>query len=152
MDVDSPITPPTSSPVFMVSALTGDGVADLRTFLFDLAKQSRHPWIADAHEECDDGPGGRVKEVVREKLFTYLHREVPYRVFLDDPVSLMPAAGSSDDLAAEVLLMVGTESHLRIVRTVLPRIREAAERDLKQIFGHPVQVHIKVKHRKKYRL
>jgi GTP-binding protein Era len=62
--------------VFMSSALTGDGVKDLRDYLLSCT----HPgvWEYSLTEHSDQTQMELVEDVVREKLFLHLHREIPY--------------------------------------------------------------------------
>ena len=65
-------------PVFSVCAFDGDGVEALVASLSRLSLPRQ--WEYSASTATDLSPLERVTEVIREKLFTYLHREVPYGV------------------------------------------------------------------------
>lgn len=64
------------SDIFMVSALTGDGIDDLRTYLLDSAKP--RDWQYERHmytsHKCED----IIKQTVRAKLMDILPHEIPY--------------------------------------------------------------------------
>jgi GTP-binding protein Era len=61
---------------FMISAATGDGVADLRTHLAGLMPEG--PWLF-AEDDLSDLPERLLAaEVTREQLFLKLHDELPY--------------------------------------------------------------------------
>lgn len=62
--------------VFMVSALTGDGVSDLSLFL--AAAVPEGPWHFPGDQLSDMPQRLLAAEIVREKLFLQLHQELPY--------------------------------------------------------------------------
>lgn len=64
--------------VFYVSALRSSGVPDLRRYLIDAATPGQ--WTVAAGSSTDQSPAQLAREIVREKLFHYLHQEVPYDV------------------------------------------------------------------------
>jgi GTP-binding protein Era len=62
---------------FMVSALSGDGVDDLRRWL--AAHLPEGPWLYP-EDQISDAPLRRLAaEITREKLYLRLHEEVPYQ-------------------------------------------------------------------------
>jgi small GTP-binding protein len=67
---------PNFSHVFMVSALTGDGVDDLKNFLFSSAKPGE--WKFPADVITTQKPETLVMMTVKEKLLDHLEREIPY--------------------------------------------------------------------------
>ena len=62
---------------FMVSALTGDGVADLKAWL--AAHAPAGPWHYPADQVSDAPLRSLAAEVTRERLFMRLHQELPYQ-------------------------------------------------------------------------
>lgn len=63
--------------VFMISALTGDGVDDLKGWLAN--KVPEGPWLYPEDQITDAPMRMLAAEVTREKLFLRLHDELPYR-------------------------------------------------------------------------
>ena len=61
---------------FMISAATGDGVADLRAYLAGLMPQG--PWLFAEDDLSDLSERLLAAEVTREQLFLNLHDELPY--------------------------------------------------------------------------
>lgn len=61
---------------FMISALTGDGVADLRSYL--AASMPPGPWLYPEDQAADLPMRLLAAEVTREKLYLRLHEELPY--------------------------------------------------------------------------
>jgi len=62
--------------VFMVSALTGDGVRDVVAYLAD--EMPAGPWLYPADHVSDLPLRVLAAEITREKLFARLHDELPY--------------------------------------------------------------------------
>jgi GTPase len=66
---------------FMISALTGDGVADLRRHLAERMPQG--PWHSPEDQAADVPLRSLAAEVTREKLFLRLHDELPYSLTVE---------------------------------------------------------------------
>jgi GTPase len=62
--------------VFMISGLTGDGVADLKQHLASLAPPG--PWLFPEEQVSDAPERWLAAEVTREQVFLQLHDELPY--------------------------------------------------------------------------
>jgi GTPase len=62
---------------FMISALTGDGVADLKDWLAQRVPPG--PWLYPEDQITDAPLRQLAAEVTREKVYLYLHNELPYR-------------------------------------------------------------------------
>jgi GTPase len=62
--------------VFMLSALTGDGVADLKRHLAENTPEG--PWLFPADQLSDAPERWLAAEVTREQVFLQLHDELPY--------------------------------------------------------------------------
>ena len=62
--------------VFMISATTGDGVADLKTYLS--AAMPEGPWHYPADQLSDATDRMVAAEITREQLYLQLHAELPY--------------------------------------------------------------------------
>lgn len=63
--------------VFMISALTGDGVNDLKDWMAHTVPEG--PWLYPEDQITDAPMRMLAAEVTREKLFVRLHDELPYR-------------------------------------------------------------------------
>jgi GTP-binding protein Era len=66
---------------FMISALSGDGVADLRTALGDAVPAG--PWHYPEDQLADIPSRLLAAEITREKVFLQLHQELPYAVTVE---------------------------------------------------------------------
>jgi GTP-binding protein Era len=62
--------------VFMISALTGDGVTDLKRHLAAIVPSG--PWLFPADQLSDAPERWLAAEVTREQVFLQLHDELPY--------------------------------------------------------------------------
>jgi len=66
---------------FMISALTGDGVADLRRAL--AARLPEGPWMYPEEQLAEMPIRLLAAELTREQLFLQLHEELPYSVMVE---------------------------------------------------------------------
>ena len=62
---------------FMVSALTGSGVDDLKRWFADHAPEG--PWLYPEDQLSDAPQRHLAAEITREKLYLHLHQELPYQ-------------------------------------------------------------------------
>lgn len=69
------------SDVFMISALSGDGVGDLTKAL--VAKAPAGPWMFPEDELSDLPQRMLAAEITREKVFLQLHEELPYSITVE---------------------------------------------------------------------
>ncbi|WP_142846962.1 GTPase Era [Telmatospirillum sp. J64-1] len=67
--------------VFMVSAQTGDGVADLLKFFSGILPPG--PWLYPEDEVSDMPMRLLASEITREKVFLQLHQELPYSIAVE---------------------------------------------------------------------
>ncbi|XP_013789808.1 GTPase Era, mitochondrial-like [Limulus polyphemus] len=79
--VDTETGWPNFSRVFMISALDGNGVADLKTYFLETAHPSS--WLYHCSMVTDQSPLEVVQMAVREKILEYLPKEIPYNLNLD---------------------------------------------------------------------
>lgn len=67
--------------VFMISALTGDGVGDLKSYLAETVPPG--PWLFPDDQLTDAPLRQAAAEITREKLFMRLHDELPYALTVE---------------------------------------------------------------------
>ena len=65
----------------MISALTGDGVGDLKSYLAETV--SPGPWLFPDDQLTDAPLRQAAAEITREKLFMRLHDELPYALTVE---------------------------------------------------------------------
>ncbi|MCH9051235.1 MAG: GTPase Era, partial [Proteobacteria bacterium] len=69
------------SDTFMISAFTGDGVADLRAHLATIVPEG--PWLYDEDQLSDIPLRLLAAEITREQAFLQLHQELPYALTVE---------------------------------------------------------------------
>jgi GTP-binding protein Era len=129
---------------FMISALGGDGVADVRRWLADHAPEG--PWHYPADEVSDAPLRQLASEITREKLYLKLHQELPYQSTVETESWTERKDGS---VRIEQTVYVERESQRKIVLgksgQTIKAIGAAARRELAGILGHPVHLFLFVK-------
>jgi len=129
---------------FMISALTGDGVADLKTWLADRMPPS--PWLYPPDQMSDAPVRQLAAEITREKLFERLHQELPYHSTVETE-SWKELRGG--DIRVEQTIYVERESQRKIVigkgGQTLKAIGESSRREIAEIVEHKVHLFLFVK-------
>ena len=67
--------------ILMISALSGDGVAELADYIAKNLPQG--PWLFDPEQISDMPQRMWAAEITREKLFQQLHQELPYDTYVE---------------------------------------------------------------------
>ncbi|WP_374386219.1 GTPase Era [Sandaracinobacter sp.] len=131
---------------FMISALTGDGVADLKRALAAAVPQG--PWLFP-EEQLSDAPARMMSaELVREQLFLQLGQELPYSTAVVIEKFEERPDGSA---AVHAQILVERDSQKAIVvgarGSRVKAIGEAARKEMTELLGRPVHLflHVKVK-------
>jgi GTP-binding protein Era len=129
---------------FMISALTGDGVEDLKRHL--AARLPEGPWLYPPDQLADISERLLAAEVTREKLFLRLHEELPYASTVETESWQEQDDGS---VRIEQVIYVARDSQKPIVlgkggRTI-KAIGSAARGDLEQMLGRRVHLFLFVK-------
>jgi GTP-binding protein Era len=129
---------------FMISALTGDGVADLKTWLADRMPPS--PWLYPPEQMSDAPVRQLAAEITREKLFERLHQELPYHSTVETEVWKQLRHG---DLRIEQTIYVERESQRKILLgkggQTIKAIGEAARKEIAEIVDAKVHLFLFVK-------
>jgi GTP-binding protein Era len=95
---------------FMVSALTGDGIADLRKWL--AARVAEGPWHYPEDQLTDAPLRQLAAEITREQLYRRLHQELPYQSTVETEAWKELADGS---VRVEQTIYVERESQRKIM-------------------------------------
>jgi GTP-binding protein Era len=135
---------PLFSDTFMISAESGDGVADLVAELGRRMPEGPHHYPED---HITDAPQRFLAaEVTREHLFRHLHEEVPYSLtveteeweeFKDGSVKITQVVFIAKDGQKAIVIGKGGQK--------IKQIREAAQRELQQMLERPVHLFLFVK-------
>ena len=135
---------------FMLSALTGDGVADFAASLAALVPPG--PWLYP-EDEVSDMPGWLLAaEITREKLFWQLQQELPYSIAVETESWTWGKDGSA---RIEQVIYVEREGQRGIVigkgGQQLKRVGELARKEMQDAFERRVHLFLFVKVREKWR-
>jgi GTP-binding protein Era len=129
---------------FMISALTGDGVADLKTWLAE--RMPLGPWLYPEDQMSDAPMRQLAAEITREKLFERLHQELPYHSTVETESWKELRNG---EIRIEQTIYVERESQRKIVigkgGQTLRAIGEGARRDIAEIAETKVHLFLFVK-------
>lgn len=134
---------------FMISALKGDGVADLRKALAALMPAS--PWLYPEDQVSDAPIRMLAAEITREKIYDRLHEELPYRSTVETDQWQVRPDGS---VRIEQTIFVERESQRSIVlgkggRTI-KAIGQAARIDIAEAAETTVHLFLHVKVRENW--
>ena len=130
--------------IFMVSAATGDGVADLKATL--AARMPEGPWHFPEDQVSDATDRMLAAEVTREQLYLQLHAELPY----DSAIETERFEERDDGSAAiHQQILVARDSQKAIVLgkggARIRAIGEAARKELSTLLGRKVHLFLHVK-------
>ena len=135
--------------VFMVSAETGNGVRDLKSWL--AAHMPVSPYLFDPDDLSDMPLRLLAAETLREKLFLNLHQELPYQLTVETD-----NWNERDDGSVEVHLSiyVAREGHRGIILgkggQTIRRIGSAARKELEMALDRRIHLFAHVKYRKEW--
>ena len=128
-----------------VSAVTGDGIGELRDDLVSLLPEG--PTYYPVEQRTDLAPELQVAELVREKALQLTREEVPHAISVE-----------VDELGEKVVratIFVETESQKQIVvgkgGSVVKQIGTRARPEIEHVLGHPVFLELNVKARPRWR-
>ena len=129
---------------FMISALTGDGVADLRAALARAMPPG--PWLYPPDQAADTPRRLLAAEITREKLFMRLDRELPYAAAVETESWTERKDGSA---RIDQAILVRRASQRAIVLGAGGRrvkaIGESARAELERLFDRRVHLFLRVK-------
>ena len=130
--------------IFMVSALTGDGVADLRSWL--AARMPEGPWLYPEDQVSDAPMRQLAAEITREKLYARLHQELPYQSTVETDIWKELRSGA---VRIEQTIYVERDSQRKIVLgkggATIKAIGAEARRDIALALERPVHLFLFVK-------
>ena len=129
---------------FMISALSGDGVPDLKRWL--AAHAPGGPWLYPPDQISDAPLRQLAAEITREKLYLRLHQELPYQSTIETEVWKELKDGA---VRIEQTLYVERESQRKIVLgkggQTLKAIGTAARVEIAAAIEQPVHLFLHVK-------
>ena len=130
--------------VFFISALTGDGVPELKTAL--AAMMPAGPWHYPEDQVSDASERLLATEITREQLYRQLHEELPYDSAVRPEKYIQRADGSVE---IHQQIVVGRANQRAIVLGKggirIKAIGEAARKELSEVLGVKVHLFLHVK-------
>jgi GTP-binding protein Era len=134
---------------FMISALTGDGVADVKQWL--AANVPAGPWHYPEDQITDAPMRQLAAEITREKLYLRLHQELPYQSTVETEQWKELKDGA---VRIEQTIYVERESQRKIVLgkggATIKAIGAEARRDIAEMVESPVHLFLFVKVRERW--
>lgn len=135
--------------VFMISALTGDGVKDLSAYLANKAPAG--PWLFPPDQVSDAPMRYLAAEITREKLMLRLHQELPYASTVETTAWKELRKGR---VRIEQTIYVMRDSQKKIVLgkqgQTVKSISMEARKEISEILETPVDLFIFVKVRQNW--
>jgi len=134
---------------FMVSAISGDGVDDLRHTLAEMAPPGPFHYPED---QMSDAPMRHLAaEITREKIFRKLHQELPYQSTVETDSW---TERKDKSIRIEQTIFVERESQRKIVLgkggATIKAIGAESRKELTEIVGQPVHLFLFVKVRENW--
>jgi len=135
--------------LFMVSALSGDGVEDLKNYL--ASRMPPGPWLFPEDQIVDAPLRQWAAEMTREKMFLRLHEEIPYSSTVETTDWKQLKDGS---IRIEQTIFVERESQRKIVLgakgQAIKQISMEARREIAEGVETPVHLFLFVKVRENW--
>jgi GTPase Era involved in 16S rRNA processing len=130
--------------VFFVSALTGDGVAELKTRLANLMPEAA--WHYPEDQVSDASERLLAAEITREQLYRQLHDELPYDSAVR-PESYTPRKDGSVEIHQQIVIARDSQKGIVLGKggSKLKAIGEAARTELAALLGVTVHLFLHVK-------
>ncbi|MDE2135582.1 MAG: GTPase Era [Alphaproteobacteria bacterium] len=130
--------------VFMISALKGDGLADLAGWC--AAKMPEGPWLYPADQAADIPSRLLAAEITREKIYLRLHDELPYASAVETEKWEERKNGS---VKIDQVIYVQREGQKAIALgkggATIKAIGELARKEMEEVFGRRVHLFLFVK-------
>lgn len=132
------------SEVFMISALTGNGVDDFKEKIKSMMPEG--PFFYDTDQITDMPMRMFASEVVREKLFLNLRQELPYAITVETDSFVEDAKGN---IKIEATIYVEKEGQRKIILgksgSMIKNIGQSARFELEKILGVKVNLFLFIK-------
>ena len=130
--------------VFFVSALTGDGVPELKTRLAELMPESA--WHYPEDQVSDASERLLACEITREQIYRQLHDELPYDSIVR-PESYTARKDGSLEIHQQIVIARDSQKGIVLGKggSKLKSIGEAARKELAELLGVKVHLFLHVK-------
>jgi GTP-binding protein Era len=130
--------------IFMISAMKNDGVAEMLDSLAAVMPES--PYLFDAADATDVPDNLYLAELTREKIYRFIHQELPYHINV-----VTERVDVADDGVLDIYqkIVVASEGHKKIVvgrgGAQLKQIGTAARHDIQDQWGVNARLHLFVR-------
>ena len=130
--------------VFFISALTGDGVPELKARLAQLMPEG--PWHYPEDQVSDASERLLACEITREQLYRQLHDELPYDSTVR-PESYQSRKDGSIEIHQQIVIAKDSQKGIVLGKggSRLKAIGEAARKELSELLGVKVHLFLHVK-------
>ena len=130
--------------VFFISALTGDGVPELKARLAELMPEG--PWHYPEDQVSDASERLLAAEITREQLYRQLHDELPYDAAVR-PESYTQRKDGSVEIRQQIVISRDSQKPIVLGKrgARIKAIGEAARTELAELLGVPVHLFLHVK-------
>ena len=130
--------------IFMISALKNDGISEMLNALASVMPQS--PYLFDAADAVDVPDNLYLAELTREKIYKYIHQELPYHINVVTEKVDIDAEGVLDIYQK---IVVANDAHKKIVigrgGEQLKKIGTDARHDIQDQWGVNARLHLFVR-------
>ncbi len=130
--------------IFMISALKNDGINEMLNALAAVMPAS--PYLFDASDAVDVPDNLYLAELTREKIYKYIHQELPYHINVVTEKVDVDADGVLDIYQK---IVVASEAHKKIVigrgGEQLKKIGTEARHDIQNQWGVNARLHLFVR-------
>ena len=130
--------------IFMISALKNDGINEMLNALASVMPQS--PYLFDAADAVDVPDNLYLAELTREKIYKYIHQELPYHINVVTERVDVDADGVLDIYQK---IVVANDAHKKIVigrgGEQLKKIGTDARHDIQDQWGVNARLHLFVR-------
>jgi GTP-binding protein Era len=130
--------------VFFVSALTADGVPELKTHLAGLMPEG--PWHYPEEQVSDASERLLACEITREQLYRQLHEELPYDAAVR-PEAYEQRKDGSVEIRQQIVVTRDNQRAIVLGKggSKIKAIGEAARKELAEVLGQKVHLFLHVK-------
>jgi GTP-binding protein Era len=137
--------------LFPVSAVSGDGLEELKEILFQAAPSGEPVYPEEFY--TDQPPEFRASEIIREKAIMESRQELPHSIYVE--IADMEISEEENRLWIRAFIWVERESQKGILvgtgGNKIKAIRVGAQKELNQIFPYRIHLDLRVKVNKKWR-
>lgn len=130
--------------IFMISALKDDGIKQMLESLAQVMPES--PYLFDTKDASDVPDNLYLAELTREKIYKYVHQELPYHI---NVVTERVEVDKEGVLDIYQKIAVQNEAHKKIVigrgGSLLKKIGTAARHDIQEQWGVNARLHLFVR-------